>query len=119
LDFQGRALFSLQSWTAEKPDFLPIKARLGSYRPTLFDRMNSRQTAEGDDAETKSKLKYLRLIFDIKKQQPEFFQRILALPRKARSSRAHSRHSTTTGWKPVVVEIIIYDTIWAKNWQLF
>jgi len=46
--------------------------------------------AEGDPAEPKSELKYLRLILDVKEQQPELFQRILALPRKARSSRAYS-----------------------------
>ncbi|MDQ5909301.1 MAG: hypothetical protein QG599_1396 [Pseudomonadota bacterium] len=53
----------------------------------LFDRINSRQAAEGDLAESKSELKYLRLILDIKEQQPALFQRILTLPRKARSSR--------------------------------
>ncbi len=53
----------------------------------LFDRINSRAAAEGDPAEPKSELKYLRLILKIKEQQPELFKRILALPRKARSSR--------------------------------
>jgi superfamily II DNA or RNA helicase len=53
----------------------------------LFDRINSKAAAEGDPAEPKSELKYLRLILDVKEQQPELFQRILALPRKARSSR--------------------------------
>lgn len=56
----------------------------------LFDRINSRQAAEGDAAEAKSELKYLRLILDIQEQQPELFQQILALPRKARSSRISS-----------------------------
>lgn len=59
----------------------------------LFDRINSRQTAEGDPAESKSELKYLRQILDVKEQQPELFQRILALPRKARSSRIVARVS--------------------------
>ena len=56
----------------------------------LFDRINSRKAAEGDPAEPKSELKYLRLILAVKEQQPELFQRILALPRKARSSRCHA-----------------------------
>ena len=55
----------------------------------LFDRMNSRKAAEGDPTEPKSELKYLRLILDVKERQPELFQRILALPRKARSSRVY------------------------------
>ena len=56
----------------------------------LFDRMNSKAAAEGDPAEPKSELKYLRLILDVKEQQPELFKRILGLPRKARSSRCHA-----------------------------
>ena len=56
----------------------------------LFDRINSKAAAEGDPAEPKSELKYLRLILDVKEQQLERFQRILALPRKARSSRCHA-----------------------------
>jgi superfamily II DNA or RNA helicase len=56
----------------------------------LFDRINSKAAAEGDPAEPKSELKYLRLILDLKEQQPELFKRILALPRKARSSRCHA-----------------------------
>lgn len=61
----------------------------------LFDRINSRQAAEGDPAEPKSELKYLRLILDIKEQQPALFQRILALPRKARSSRGQKGEEET------------------------
>ncbi|HAS51931.1 MAG TPA: helicase, partial [Gammaproteobacteria bacterium] len=56
----------------------------------LFDRINSKAAVEGDPAEPKSELKYLRLILDVKEQQPALFQRILALPRKARSSRCHA-----------------------------
>ena len=56
----------------------------------LFDRINSKAAAEGDPAEPKSELKYLRLILDVKEQQPEVFKRILELPRKARSSRCHA-----------------------------
>lgn len=56
----------------------------------LFDRINSKESAEGDDAETKSELKYLRQILDVKEKEPELFQRILALPRKARSTRHHA-----------------------------
>jgi len=61
----------------------------------LFDRMNSKAAAEGDPAEPKSELKYLRLILDVKEQQPELFKRILALPRKARSSRGPDPLSPT------------------------
>ncbi|MBV5299766.1 MAG: hypothetical protein JZU64_16970 [Rhodoferax sp.] len=56
----------------------------------LFDRLNTKQAAEGDEAEPKSELKYLRQILDVKEKQPELFARILALPRKARSSRSQA-----------------------------
>jgi superfamily II DNA or RNA helicase len=53
----------------------------------LFDRINTKKAAEGDEAESKSELKYLRQILDVKEKQPELFKRILGLPRKARSTR--------------------------------
>lgn len=56
----------------------------------LFDRINTKRAAEGDEAEAKSELKYLRQILDVKEKQPELFKRILALPRKARSTRLHA-----------------------------
>ncbi len=56
----------------------------------LFDRINSKASAEGGEEEQKSELKYLRQILDVKEKQPELFQRILALPRKARSTRFHA-----------------------------
>jgi superfamily II DNA or RNA helicase len=56
----------------------------------LFDRINSKEATEGCEAESKSELRYLRQILDIKETQPELFQRILSLPRKARSTRFHA-----------------------------
>jgi len=56
----------------------------------LFDRINTKKAAEGDEAESKSELKYLRQILDVKEKQPELFKRILGLPRKARSTRLHA-----------------------------
>ena len=57
---------------------------------SLFDRINSKESAEGGEAEQKSELKYLRQILDVKEKQPDLFQRILGLPRKARSTRFHA-----------------------------
>ena len=57
---------------------------------SLFDRINSKESAEGGEEEQKSELKYLRKILDVKEKEPELFQRILALPRKARSTRFHA-----------------------------
>jgi len=52
----------------------------------LFDRMCSKQWAE-EDVEVKSELRYLRQILDLKDTNPKLYQRILDLPRKARSTR--------------------------------
>jgi superfamily II DNA/RNA helicase len=60
----------------------------------LFDRINSKKAVEGDAPEPKSELKYLRHILDVKEKQPELFQRIVNLPRKARSTRAHAPEPT-------------------------
>jgi hypothetical protein len=56
----------------------------------LFDRINSKEAAEGGEEEQKSELKYLRQILEVKETEPDLFQRILALPRKARSTRFHA-----------------------------
>lgn len=56
----------------------------------LFDRINSKAAAEGAAAEPKSELKYLRQILNVKEKQPELFERIRALPPKARSTRSHA-----------------------------
>ena len=56
----------------------------------LFDRINSKESAEGGEEEQKSELRYLRQILDVKEKQPELYQRILALPHKARSTRYHA-----------------------------
>lgn len=80
----------------------------------LFDRINSKKSAEGGEEEQKSELKYLREILDVKEKQPELFQRILALPRKARSTRFHApepgpaEHPDTVTQRPDRPAVITY-----------
>ncbi|HJS17831.1 MAG TPA: helicase-related protein [Anaerolineales bacterium] len=52
----------------------------------LFDKLVSRKTITGEDEEETSELKYLTLIKDIRDNDPDLFERIKRLPRKARSS---------------------------------
>jgi hypothetical protein len=61
----------------------------------LFDRINSKKAAEGNEAEAKSELKYLRQILDIKEKQPDLYKHILSLPRKARSTRSDAPEPTS------------------------
>ena len=55
---------------------------------SLYKRLTSKKTYQGDDDEEgRSELEYLKFIRDIRDDQPELFQKIKLLPKKARSAR--------------------------------
>ncbi len=54
----------------------------------LFVRLNSRQTITGEDGEEESELEYLTEIRRIRDEEPDLFERIKRLPKKARSTRS-------------------------------
>ncbi|WP_353685170.1 helicase-related protein [Thermodesulfovibrio sp. 3907-1M] len=56
----------------------------------LFDKLLSKKTITGDDEEEESELKYLKIIEDIRNNNPELFERIKRLPKKARSAKIFS-----------------------------
>lgn len=60
---------------------------IGSHE--LFNRLISRQTLEGEEEDGETELKYLQVIREIREEDPELFQQIKSLPRKARSAKAH------------------------------
>ncbi len=53
----------------------------------LFAMWNSKQTITGEDEDEESELKFLTEIRAVRDKQPELFERIKRLPKKARSSR--------------------------------
>ena len=55
----------------------------------LFDKLLSKKTIS-EDEEEESELKYLRFIEEIRDKNPELFERIKRLPKKARSSKTFS-----------------------------
>ncbi|WP_353686069.1 helicase-related protein [Thermodesulfovibrio sp. 3462-1] len=59
----------------------------------LFDKLLSKKTITEDDGE-ESELKYLRIIEDIRDKNPELFEKIKRLPKKARSAKVFSDLST-------------------------
>ena len=59
---------------------------IGSHE--LFDRLTSKRTLEGDDESEESELKYLKVIRDIRENDPELFEKIKHLPKKARTAKA-------------------------------
>lgn len=55
----------------------------------LWVRLTSRETITGEDGEEESDLKYLQIIRDIRDNNPDLFEHIKRLPKKARTSRAY------------------------------
>lgn len=53
----------------------------------LFAKWNSKETITGEDENEETELKFLTEIRSIRDQQPDLFQRIKRLPKKARSTR--------------------------------
>lgn len=56
----------------------------------LFNRLVSKKTVTGEDENETSELKYLTLIKNIRDNQPDLFEKIKRLPKKARSAKRHS-----------------------------
>jgi hypothetical protein len=58
---------------------------IGSHE--LFDRLTSRKTLEGEEGAEDSKLKYLNVIKEIREKEPDLFEKIKRLPKKARTAK--------------------------------
>jgi len=58
---------------------------IGSHE--LFDRLISKKIMEGDDETEESELKYLKIIRDIRENDPDLFEKIKQLPKKARTAK--------------------------------
>ncbi len=58
----------------------------------LFNRLISKQILTGEDEDDESELKYVRLIKDIRDKDPELFEKIKRLPKKARTAKADGDH---------------------------
>lgn len=55
----------------------------------LFNRLNSKKIIEGEDEEVDTELKYLSEIRAIRDNNPDLFEKIKRLPKKARSAKQH------------------------------
>jgi superfamily II DNA/RNA helicase len=58
---------------------------IGSHE--LFNRLISKKTLEGEDGIEDSELKYLQVIREIREKEPELFEKIKRLPKKARTAK--------------------------------
>ena len=56
----------------------------------LFNRLISKKTITGEDEEEESVLKYLNEIKEVRDNNPDLFEKVKRLPKKARTGRIHS-----------------------------
>lgn len=56
----------------------------------LFNRLISNKAIIGDDEDDTSELKYLKAIKDLRDKEPDIFEKIKRLPKKARTSKANT-----------------------------
>ncbi len=57
----------------------------------LFNRLISKKTITGEDEEGESELKYLQVIRGIRDNDPDLFEKIKRLPKKARTAKKHNQ----------------------------
>ncbi|GAI43009.1 unnamed protein product, partial [marine sediment metagenome] len=58
----------------------------------LFDRLISKKTLTGEDEAEESPLKYLQVIKDVRDKNPDLFEKIKRLPKKARTAKANNNN---------------------------
>lgn len=56
----------------------------------LFNRLISKRAIMGDEENDSSELKYLKIIKDLRDKEPDIFEKIKRLPKKARSAKANT-----------------------------
>lgn len=69
-------------------DLLTEGEPIGSHE--LFDRLISKKTLEGEDEAGESELKYLQVIRDIREKDPDLFEKIKQLHKKARTAKQNN-----------------------------
>jgi len=60
----------------------------------LFTRLTTKQTITGEDESEESELKYLQIIRNIRDKEPDLFEKIKRLPKKARTARLYDKATT-------------------------
>lgn len=66
---------------------------IGSHE--LFNRLISKQALEGDEENGETELKYLHAIKEIRDKNPDLFEKIKRLPKKARTAKLHAQHGNS------------------------
>jgi superfamily II DNA or RNA helicase len=66
---------------------------IGSHE--LFNRLISKQSLEGEDGAEESELKYLHAIKEIRDKDPDLFEKVKRLPKKARTAKQNIGHKNS------------------------
>ena len=66
---------------------------IGSHE--IFNRLISKQTLEGEEGAEESELKYLHVIKELRDRDPELFEKIKYLPKKARTSKRSAEYANS------------------------
>jgi len=74
----------------------------------LFNRLVSKQTLTGEDEAAESELKYLHVIKEIREKNPDLFEKIKRLPKKARTARVTQASQPEIPPDSVIDDTIIY-----------
>jgi len=61
----------------------------------LFNQLISKKTLSGEDETEESELKYLHVIKDIRDKNPDLFEKIKRLPKKARTAKTDVEHQNS------------------------
>ena len=61
----------------------------------LFNRLTSKEAIIGEDEGQESELKYLKIIKDIREDNPDLFAKIKSLPKKARTARIYKQKTNS------------------------
>jgi len=77
----------------EDAKYLSDGEEIGSQE--LFDTLNNKKVYTGEDEEGDSELKYLEMMRNIRDKDPDLFDKIKTLPKKARSSFASNKFDET------------------------
>jgi superfamily II DNA/RNA helicase len=84
---------SFHNMLGEDAAYLTDGEEVSSYE--LFNRLNSKKVIEGEDEEEDTELKYLSEIRAIRDKNPDLFEKIKHLPKKARSAKKYSVEKET------------------------
>lgn len=79
----------------EDAKYLSDEEEVGSHElfgTNLYKKLNDKKQLEAEDEDVETELKYLNIIRSVRDHQPELFEKIKKLPKKARTAQNSDKH---------------------------